>query len=224
MDALATLRKVPFLASATEAALNALAARADLHPFTRREFLYHAGDAVERVYIVREGKVAATITSPEGSAVTFHVADVGELCGQVDLFAGNRFTVSAQALTDGTALAVPADALRRLLASDTASLMVYTGDLARIVTAMTQVAADLVFLDIPHRLARFLLESATPDGRVELPYTQSELAARLGVMRQTLNSALSRLAREGMVRVESARVVHLVDNDRLAMFVAHGAR
>lgn len=218
------MRAVPFLQSASAGGLSELAERADLRTFSRRQFLYLAGDPVQRVHLVVDGHVAATVTSPEGSAVTFHVAGPGELCGQVDLLTGGTFSVSAQALSDGTALALPAGAVRRLLSAEPDCLARYASDLAGIVTAMTRVTADLVFLDIPHRLARFLLESATPDGRVDVPYTQSELAARLGVMRQTLNAALARLAREGMVRIESTRRLQVLDRDRLEAFVAYGGR
>jgi CRP/FNR family cyclic AMP-dependent transcriptional regulator len=71
------------------------------------------------------------------------------------------------------------------------------------VRRLTGGTADLVFLDLPRRLAKLLLGEAreTPSGvlRVEPGMTQSGLAARLGVTRQTLNRALGDLVRRGWV-------------------------
>ncbi len=210
------LARVPFLADASPTALQHLVEQADTRTFARREFLFHEGDPVERVFVIAQGQVAATMTSSEGATVTVHIAGTGEVCGRVDLFAGAAFTVSAQALSTGSASALPAAALRDVIESEPACLRRFTTDLAVIVTTLTRTVGDLVFLDVTGRLAGLLLELATADGTIIVPGTQSELAARLGVTRQTLNTALSRLAHAGVIHVESPRLLRIADSARLA--------
>lgn len=210
------LTQVPFLAQASEHALRHLIEHAELRPFQRREFLFHEGDPVEWAYVIVKGDVAATITSPAGTAVTLHVAGPAEVCGRVDLFAGGTFTVSAQALSRGSAIALPAKELRRVLESEPACLRQFTADLAVVVTTLTRAVGDLVFLDVSRRLAALLLESADDEGTVRMPGTQSDFAALLGVARQTLNTALSRLAHDGVVSIDSPRVLRVTNTERLA--------
>lgn len=216
VDHVAVLARVPFLAEASPEALRRLAAQAEPRAFARHEFLFREGDPVERVHVLERGRIAATMTSPEGATVTAHIAGPGEVCGRVDLFAGPVFTVSALALSSGAALTLPARALRQVLESEPACLRRFTVDLAVVVTTLTRAVADLVFLDVTGRLAGLLLEWASADGAIALPGTQSELAARLGVTRQTVNTALSRLAHAGVVRIDSPRLLRITDPARLA--------
>ena len=218
------LANVPFLAEASPKALQHLAGQSEPRSFVRREFLFREGDPVEWVYVIVEGRVAATMVSPEGATTTLHIAGPVEVCGRVDLFAGPEFTVSAQALSPGSALALPATALRRVLESEPVCLRQFTTDLAVVITSLTRAVADLVFLDVTRRLARLLLEWASEEGAIAMPGTQSELAARLGVTRQTLNTALSRLAHAGAIRIESRRLLHITDSEHLTSLagMSHG--
>jgi CRP-like cAMP-binding protein len=94
-------------------------------------------------------------------------------------------------------------------------------ELAGTVRRLTGSASDLVFLDLPRRLAKLLLAEATaaPDGapRVDIGMSQTGLAARLGVTRQTLNRALAGLTRHGWIEVSGSEFV-LLDPEALSRF------
>jgi len=98
--------------------------------------------------------------------------------------------------------------------------MVFAHDLATIVRVLTASMADLVFLGLERRLARTLADAANGDGRVILGITQSELAARLGVARQSVNEAIGKLAARKLITVRSAREIHIVDRAALDEFIA----
>jgi CRP-like cAMP-binding protein len=82
--------------------------------------------------------------------------------------------------------------------------------------------ADLVFSDVPGRVAKALLELAhkfgeqQPDGSVHVVHdlTQEELAQLVGASRETVNKALADFQNRGWLRLEQ-RGVDLVDLDRL---------
>jgi len=82
--------------------------------------------------------------------------------------------------------------------------------------------SDLVFSDVPGRVARALLDlgekfgQQTPEGlNVTHDLTQEELAQLVGASRETVNKALADFAGRGWVRLES-RSVLLLDQERLA--------
>lgn len=81
--------------------------------------------------------------------------------------------------------------------------------------------ADLVFSDVPGRVAKALLDLASRFGRtaddgvhVHHDLTQEELAQLVGASRETVNKALADFASRGWVRLEPRSVV-LLDVDRL---------
>jgi CRP-like cAMP-binding protein len=94
--------------------------------------------------------------------------------------------------------------------------------LARRLRRTNDALADLIFTDVPGRVAKALLELAsrfgTPEGegvRVHHDLTQEELAQLVGASRETVNKALADFASRGWMRVDS-RAVTLLDRERLA--------
>ncbi len=71
--------------------------------------------------------------------------------------------------------------------------------------------SDLVFLDLPRRVAKLLLSRSTTrsDGKTvsDLGASQTVVAAQLGVSRQSVNKALSGLARHAWIEIDGRRVV-----------------
>ena len=224
MEPLEVLRRTTFLAEATPTGLSRLAGCSTWRHLTRGEFLFHIGEPVSRLYVIATGRVAAAVTSSQGTPLLFHVAAAGEAAGQVDLLHGGSHTASAQALTAVRALAIPRRACVDLLEAEPAVLLRHARHLASIVSALTDTMGDLVFLDLERRLARVLAEASVDGKLIDLRMTQSELAARLGVTRQSVNRALVKLASRGLIVMESGRPVRLLDPDVLAAFVASGSR
>ena len=81
--------------------------------------------------------------------------------------------------------------------------------------------ADLVFTDVPGRVAKALLDLSARFGRpveegvlVAHDLTQEELAQLVGASRETVNKALADFATRGWLRLE-ARAVLLLDVERL---------
>ena len=81
--------------------------------------------------------------------------------------------------------------------------------------------ADLVFSDVPGRVAKALLDLSTRFGervdegiRVAHDLTQEELAQLVGASRETVNKALADFASRGWLRLEPRSVV-IMEVDRL---------
>ncbi len=118
----------------------------------------------------------------------------------------------AVAETDVVARLVPVAAFERLLAEDAAFRRAVLRNYAERVGELVVVIQDVMFHALPERLARHLIAHAR-DGAVET--THQAIAAELGSAREVVTRALNRFEREGLIRVERARIV-IVDADRLA--------
>ena len=214
------LTVVPFIARASDAAAARLAERASRRSYDRGEFLFRTGEPADRLFLVTAGRIAAIATSEQGTPLLFHVAGVGETPGHVDVLGGHAYSVSAQALSAVQVVVIPARACQELLATEPAAALAYATELSSIVRRLTSSMSDLVFLDLERRLARMLADAPATGDIVSLDMTQSELAARLGAARQSLNQSLSRLAERGLIVLEGPRVIRIVDRDAVAAFVA----
>jgi CRP/FNR family transcriptional regulator len=94
--------------------------------------------------------------------------------------------------------------------------------LAQRLRRANDVMADLVFTDVPGRVAKALLDLADrfgeeQDGGLEVHHdlTQEELAQLVGASRETVNKALADFAGRGWLRLE-ARAVVLTNVERLS--------
>jgi len=94
--------------------------------------------------------------------------------------------------------------------------------LAQRLRRTNDVMADLVFTDVPGRVAKALLDLADRFGeqeeeglQVHHDLTQEELAQLVGASRETVNKALADFATRGWLQL-SAKSVLILDRERLA--------
>jgi len=167
----------------------------------RGETLFDEGDLGDRLYIVTEGKVKLGHTSSDGRESLLAVLGPGEIIGELTLFDPGPRSTTATAVSPAS-----------LLYPDPAHLM----------HAPDTSLSDLVFSDVPGRVAKALLDLAdrfgtATDKGVHVPHdlTQEELAQLVGASRETVNKSLADFVSRGWIRLEG-RAVTLLDVDRLA--------
>jgi CRP-like cAMP-binding protein len=141
--------------------------------------------------------------------------------GELSLFDPGPRTSTATAVTDCVLAELRQPALVQWLGDHPDVSIHLLGALARRLRRTNDTLADLVFSDVPGRVAKALLDLShrfgehTDDGtRVAHDLTQEELAQLVGASRETVNKALADFAARGWVRREGRAVV-LRDIDRL---------
>jgi CRP/FNR family cyclic AMP-dependent transcriptional regulator len=220
-EVLAELRRTSLFAAADDVALRPLADRAFRRRLAAGQILFTEGEPSDHIYVVRSGRLRIVVTSPHGDELTLSVLGPGDTFGELSVLDGLPRSATAEALEPVELLAVGAAEARQLLGREPAILLAAAAELAAMVRRLTGNAGDLVFLDLPRRLAKLLLAEAAPgpDGRLRTTpgMSQSGLAARLGVTRQSLNRALAGLTRHGWIAAEGPDVV-LLDAGALRRF------
>ena len=86
--------------------------------------------------------------------------------------------------------------------------------LAERLRAADEALADTVFLDVPGRTAKRLLELAGTSDEFQLPITQEELAGMVGASRERVNKAISQFVRLGWL-TQSDRRYTIVDREQI---------
>lgn len=188
---------------------------------TRGQTLFAEGDDGDRLYVVLDGKMKLTRTAPDGRENLLSVLGPGEMFGELSLFDPRPRTASAIAVTECRLAALAHDELRPWLDKSPQVGVTLLRALARRLRRANDVMADLVFTDVPGRVAKALLDLAERFGKqaddglhVHHDLTQEELAQLVGASRETVNKALADFAGRGWMRIE-ARSVVILDIDRL---------
>jgi CRP-like cAMP-binding protein len=197
-------------------ALQSLARVARVRTVRRGQILFTAEDPSDYLYLIRSGRVRVVVRSPRGDELVLNVLGPGDSLGELSMVDGQPRSAGAEAVEDCQLIALPAREVRALLDSDPAALRAVALALAAAMRRLSGTAADLVFLDLPRRLAKLILADAKPrrDGTAEsaLAMSQAGVAAQLGVTRQSLNRALAALAQRGWITVDGQRVtIHDLD-------------
>lgn len=202
----------------TARALLAQMRRIDL---TRGEVLFEEGDAGDTVYVISRGKMKLGRRSTDGRENLLSVLGPSEMFGELSLFDPGPRTATLTAVGETTLYEVGhAQVVEWLEANPTVAKHLLEA-LARRLRRTNDTLADLVFSDVPGRVAKALVELAgrfgesTADGvRVGHDLTQEELAQLVGASRETVNKALADFTARGWVRREGRAIV-LLDIPRL---------
>lgn len=215
------LREEPLLRGMSEE--DAVAIRPHVHVTTlhRGERLYGEGDPGDKLYVVMDGKVKLTRTAPDGREVLVRVEGPGGMFGDLAMFDPSLRTATATAVTDANLAGLAHEELREVLETRPGVAMHMLKALAQRLREVTEANTNLIFTDVPGRVAKALLELGDRFGveqddgiLVSHDLTQEELAQLVGASRETVNKALADFATRGWIQL-SAKSVLLLDPDRL---------
>ena len=168
------------------------------------EIIFQEGEPGDRLYVILEGKVKLGRSSNDGRESLLAILGPGEMFGELSLFDPGPRTSTAAALTDAVILALSNEQLRPWLAGRPEVAAALLQALARRLRRTNEAMADLVFSDVPGRVAKALMDLGEKFGEITAEglmvthdMTQEELAQLVGASRETVNKALADFAQRG---------------------------
>jgi CRP/FNR family transcriptional regulator, cyclic AMP receptor protein len=216
------LMSAPLFAPLDEEAAEALRRSMVEVRIAKGDVVFAEGDQGDRLYVVLDGKVKLGHASADGRENLLGVLGPGEMFGELSLFDPVPRTATATALTDCTLMGLGNADLDTWLEGRPALAKELLKALAQRLRRTNDALGDLVFADVPGRVAKALTDLserfgvATDEGiHVTHDLTQEELAQLVGASRETVNKALADFAARGWLRLEQ-RGVFILDADRLS--------
>ncbi|QIK67650.1 Crp/Fnr family transcriptional regulator [Nocardioides sp. HDW12B] len=216
------LRQAPLFSALDDEATAALQGSLGTVRLRRGEVLFHEGDTGDKLYVVADGKVKLGRTSSDGRENLLAILGPGQMFGELSLFDPGPRSATVTAVTDTVFYSLSHDDLLQWLNGRADVAHGLLAQLASRLRKANDVVADLVFSDVPGRVAKALLDLANRFGRtaddgvhVHHDLTQEELAQLVGASRETVNKALADFASRGWLRLEPRSVV-LMDVERLS--------
>jgi CRP-like cAMP-binding protein len=190
--------------------------------FARGAVIFAEGEPGDRLYIIGTGKVKIGRKSPDGRENLLMVAGPSDMFGELSIFDPGPRTSTATAVTEVRTYTMDRTALREWIGKRPEIAEQLLRVLARRLRRTNDALADLIFTDVPGRVAKNLLQMAgrfgTRDGgvlRVTHDLTQEELAQLVGASRETVNKALADFASRAWLRLDGKSVI-ILDPERLA--------
>jgi CRP/FNR family cyclic AMP-dependent transcriptional regulator len=217
--AVALLRRTRLFAELREDTLRALADRSVERSYPRHGRLFYQGDPGSGLYVLASGLVKVVVTSEDGEEMVLVTLGPGDAFGELSIVDGGPRSASAEALEPTVALVITREVLLDLATRDSGLTEALLRTLGALLRRLTEQASDLVFLDLPGRMAKLLAMlaaergSETPDGiELDANLTQTDLAGMVGASRQSVNQILQGFARRGYLQVRGRRIViHRLD-------------
>ncbi len=216
-----TLRRTPLFANLPPEDLARVAGISSLRRCGRKESLFHEGDRADGFFIVSSGRVKVFKLSPDGKEQVLHVLEQGQSFAEATIFEGGQFPANAEALADSVLVFIPKKPFIELLEKTPRIALRMLGSMSKWLKRMTDLVEGLALRDVETRLVHFVSEElkgrgvALADGAVlELEFTKTVLASRLGTVPETFSRTLKKLQEEGKIRVRG-RQIRVLSADRL---------
>ena len=204
----------PLFAGLDAPAIRLLADGAVRRSFRKGEAIFRESDQGEALYVVVEGLVKVSVSSPDGAELALTTLRPPDAFGELPLIDGGPRSASAIAVVDTTLLALDRRTLLDVIGAHPEQLDGLLRSVGGVLRRLTEQAGDLVFLDLHGRVAKLLvrLADAQNGGRrdepvtLDLNMTQSDLAEMVGGSRQSVNQILHAFARRGLVELHGREI------------------
>lgn len=194
--------------------LERIAKDASIRRYRRGDLIFNQGDAGDAFYVVASGLVKVSAVSHEGIEVVFATLGCADTFGELAVIDGGPRSAAARAIKETELIAFHRDVFIRLLYEHPDLTDALHRGLGALLRRTLEQASDLVFLDLPGRLAKLLLKMANEAGsqdadglRLDLHMTQGTLASMVGGSRPTVNQILRNFEARGYLKLEGRSIL-----------------
>jgi CRP-like cAMP-binding protein len=175
---------------------------------------FRQGDPADTLYVLLEGQIKLTQLSPDGSQVLVRFVQPGEMFGGVSVFGDATYPVSAESVSDSSALAWDSSTLVSMMEAHPRLAVNAMRHLAGRLQELQQRNLELATERVERRIAHALLRLAQATGRkveggvlIDLPLSRQDLAEMTGTTLYTVSRTLSAWQQQGLVEAGRERVL-----------------
>jgi CRP/FNR family transcriptional regulator, cyclic AMP receptor protein len=217
-DLVDVLRRTSLLAAVPDGDLALLAGASRMRTLRRGQVVFSTGDPGDMLIVVVSGRLKVVTRSADGAELTLTIIGPGATLGDVSIADGGPRSADVETLADSQLLFIPRERVHDVCARIPAAALALAASVAATVRRLTDATADLVFLDLPRRVAKVLLGQPRDAGGVIRPQlTQEQFAHLAAGTRQSVNAAMRGFEKRGWIAVDG-RDVTVRQPERLAHF------
>jgi CRP/FNR family transcriptional regulator len=199
-----TLRGNSYFTDLSEPFLKDIGQHMQLREYQRGDVLFWEADPCDGLYILQAGSAKIHRISTQGRQYIVRILQEGDTFGEVPAFDGGLNPVNVEALENCRVWVIEAEKLRALIVQNPGFAQKVLVNFGEMLRNMVRSVSEMAFYQVTHRLARLISELPAEESR---PYwTQEQLAAQLGTVREVVARSLKELERSGAIRIEDRRI------------------
>jgi CRP/FNR family transcriptional regulator len=201
------LRGVPYFRGLEDKALEVVAQAVIVRHYRAGELIFLEGEPVAGLHLVVEGLGKVYRLSEGGREHIMVTLGPGDSCNEVPVIDGGPNPANFAAIQDSTVWVISEEAMTRLRRQFPPLNEMIIKNLAMRCRQLVQRVYNLSFLPVTGRLAAFLLQQS--DEKTALnrqQWTQDEIAAHLGTVREMVGRAFKELQEAGLIKLDRHRI------------------
>jgi CRP/FNR family transcriptional regulator, cyclic AMP receptor protein len=209
---IAILRNHPIFGKLPGKMIERLASYVRTQEVRRGATIFAKGDAGIALMGVVTGSVKISVPAPNGRETVLNLIQQGEIFGEIALLDGRPRTADAVAMSDCELLIIKRRDFIPFVHEHPEVGLKLIEILCGRMRRTTQQVEDLMFLNLPARLAKALLRLADEVGGAlprKVSVTQQEISQMIGVSRESINKQLRSWARAKWVLLKRGKIVVL---------------
>jgi CRP/FNR family cyclic AMP-dependent transcriptional regulator len=185
-----------------------LASHGVTRQYPKNAVIITEGDPSDSLYVILSGRVKVYLSDEHGREFVLNVHGPGDYVGEM-AFDDQPRSASVMTLEPCTLSVVSGKQFRDFVAADPDATMHFIRKLIHRTRVASANIRNLALLDVYGRVARLLLDLAIEkDDRliVDQPYTQQELAQRVGCSREMISRIFKDLVAGGYIKLDGRRI------------------
>lgn len=197
----------PMLSSLTPAERAELEARAQMRSLSAGSIYLREGDTCAGIALVVAGRIRVARASASGREITLYHIGPGETCILTAscLLSKAPYPAQATVVEDVTALLVPADVFRHLVATSEPLRAFVFGQFGSRLDTVMALVEEVAFARVDRRLASWLAAEAARQ-TAPLSLSHEEIASQVGTARVVVSRVLETFEDKGWVTLGRRRI------------------
>lgn len=214
MDIIAELRKCLIFSGLSDDDLMKIAQGAVIKDFPKKSIIFSEGDDATGFYILVSGMVKIYKISPDSREQILHIINPKETFAEAAIFIGKYYPAFAETILDSKIIYFEKKRFLKTLENNPKVSFNLIISLSMLLKKMVDLVNNVSLKTVDVRLAEFLLEEGIRNGKknnneiiLNLGFTKTELAKKIGTVNETLSRALRRLKENGLIDVANKVIV-----------------
>lgn len=181
--------------------------------YARGQYLCAQGDTGDQLFVIAEGLVKVVFTTEQGAEMVLATLRPPDVFGELAVLDEAPRSASVMAVEPTVVLTLSRPHLLQAMRSSPPLVDAVLSILGGLARRLIEQAGDLAFLDLGGRLAKLLLRLGAEcgvtrgDAVLDLPLTQSDLAAMVGASRPAVNRVLHLFVERGFLEINGQAIV-----------------
>jgi len=228
------LQKINLFKEMTSEEIRELDRMTRMESVKKKSSIFLPGDPSQQVYLLKEGRVKISRVSENGREVTLALLEPGEIFGELEVLQDSARDALAEAMDDSQLCVIQKEQFLSMIRRKPELSFRLTKLIGFRLTRIESRVEDLVFRDVPSRLAHLLLQISNDHGRVtpqgieiRIKMTHQEMANLIGSIRETVSAVLGEFKKEGQIALDGRQITIIRPDllkQRLGLFLLSSTR